>query len=494
MRRPTLTPVLLILAALAIGRRTAAQTGDSVSVSAVRRHITVLAHDSLRGRGTPSRGLESAARYVVRQLTRSGLHPLGDSGRFIQRYHILRTRLDADSSFVDVRGPVEASFRLGRQVDWLKVSEPVSAPITGAAFLLSGLPDSTAPFAGHDVRGAVVIHLAQMDGAGVDIPNWLLEAAERAGVGAWILVVDRSDERWRELTALTAEARTVVPGLLGVRRFPVLEMRDRSMGVLLTELGVQHAGVRPVPRVTPALQPLGGTTVRVRLRERILSRRSAPNVLGLVPGADSTAPAVLVAAHLDALGVGPVIGSDSIYNGADDNASGVAAALEAARLLALGTPPPAPVVFAFFSGTEPGLIGSTYYLGHPTVPLSRTAAMVNVEAVGRNLPDSLAVVGAAQSGLSRTIDGLQATAAAIGLTLVPDPWPSRRYWLLGDHGRFREHGVPILYLFNGQHGDLHRPGDESRKIAFAAVARVARFVALLAGRLAAPIPAEGAAP
>jgi hypothetical protein len=82
----------------------------------------------------------------------------------------------------------------------------------------------------------------------------------------------------------------------------------------------------------------------------------------------------------------------------------------------------------------------------------------------------------------------------MGLTVVPDPWPSRRFWLLGDHGRFRERGVPILYLFNGQHGDLHRPGDESRKIAFAAVARIGRFVALLADRLAAPLPAEGAAP
>ena len=131
-------------------------------------------------------------------------------------------------------------------------------------------------------------------------------------------------------------------------------------------------------------------------------------------------------------------------------------------------------------------MGSGYYLGNPAVALDRTAAMVNVEAVGRNLPDSLAVVGAAQSGLAHTIDGLQTAAAALGLTLVPDPWPFRRFWLLGDHGRFREHGVPILYLFNGQHGDLHRPGDESRKIAFGAVARVARFVALLARGLTAP--------
>jgi Zn-dependent M28 family amino/carboxypeptidase len=151
-------------------------------------------------------------------------------------------------------------------------------------------------------------------------------------------------------------------------------------------------------------------------------------------------------------------------------------------------------MFAFFSGTEQLLLGADFYLGQPAVPLRRTAAMVNVEAVGRNLPDSLAVMGAAQSGLTGTIDALRPAATAMGLTVVPDPWPSRRLWLLGDHGRFRERGVPILYLFNGQHGDLHRPGDESRKVAFAAVARVARFVALVAGRLAAPPPARGVAP
>ena len=119
---------------------------------------------------------------------------------------------------------------------------------------------------------------------------------------------------------------------------------------------------------------------------------------------------------------------------------------------------------------------------------------MNVEAIGRNLHDSVAVVGAAQSGLAPAVEALAPGAAALGLTIVADPWASHRLWLLGDHGRFREHGVPILYLFNGQHGDLHRPGDESRKIAVDAVARVARFVALVARALTASPSPQGAAP
>jgi Zn-dependent M28 family amino/carboxypeptidase len=190
-----------------------------------------------------------------------------------------------------------------------------------------------------------------------------------------------------------------------------------------------------------------------------------------------------------------MIGSDSVYNGADDNAAGVAAALEAARVLASGPPPAAPVAFAFFSGTEQALLGSSYYVEHPLIPLNRIAVAVNVEAIGRNLRDSLAVVEAPRSGLPPVVGGLRPGAAAFGLTLVSDPWPSRRLWLQGDHGRFHQLGVPVLYLFNGQHGDLHRPGDESRKVAFDSVARVARFLSMLARHLTTEIPPpKGAAP
>ncbi len=476
-------PIAVLATVLALAPL-AAQSPDSVTAADVRRHITALAHDSMRGRGTPSGGLDAAARYVERQLRRSGLRPLGDSGTFVQRYQVIQSRLVADSSFVEFRGRAPRTFRLGRQVDWVRISVPVTGPIAGPAVLVTGVPDSADPFAGVELRGAVVIHLAPMVGERVDAPEWLFAAAARAGVGAWILVVDRPDERWRALTDQIALPRTVIPGIPGTWPFPILEMRDGTIGNFLAEQGVAQAGIRPIRAVGPPVERLEGMTVRVRLRERVLSRRSAPNVLAWLPGTDTAGPAVILGAHLDALGMGPAIGSDSIYNGADDNASGVAAVLEAARLLAGGPPPARSVVFAFFSGTERGLMGVSYYLGRPAVPLARTAAFVNVESVGRNLRDTLAVVGGAQSGLGPVVDGLRSAAAAFGLTVARDPWPSEQLWRLGDHGRFALRGVPTLYLFNGGHGDLHRPGDESGKIAFDTVARIARFVALLGRQLA----------
>ena len=478
------------LAAPPLVRSTPALQTDSSAVAEVRRHVTILAHDSLRGRATPSRGLDAAAGYVARVLRGAGLQPRGEGGTFLQRYHVIRSRMDPDSSFVELHGRAHATFQLGQAFDWVPVSLPATGAISGPAFVLSALPDSSDPFAGFDVRGGVVIHLVQMDGDRVQAPDWLFAAAAHAGVAAWILVVDRPDEWWRTLLAGAGEPRTVVPGMPGVWPFPVLEMRDRTMGNLLAEIGVPHAGVRPVPRVTPAVVRIDGLTVAVRLRERILSDRTAPNVLGLVPGADSSGAAVVIAAHLDGLGIGKAIAGDSIYNGADDNASGVAAALLAARLLAEGPPPARPVLFAFFSGTESGLMGSAYYLGHPAVPLAGTVAFVNVEAVGRNLPDSLAVIGDDHSDLSAPVNAARPAAAALGLTVVGDPWPRQRYWLLGDQGRFGAREVPTLYLFNGPHGDMHHPSDESDKIDFPAVARAGSYLPALARQLAASLPSH----
>jgi len=484
---------LFVVAQLA-AHSPAAQVPDSV-LAEVRRHVTVLAHDSLGGRGTPSRGLDVAARYVASELARAGLQPRGDDGTFIQHYRVIRSRMVPESSSVTVRGPARATFQLGQAVDWVPVSEPVTGPITGPALLLSGLPDSTQPFGDLDVHGAVVIHLVQMDGERVVAPDWLFAAAARGGVAAWILVVDRPDGWWRTLLAAAGEPRTVVSGMPGVWPFPVLEMRDRSMGELLAELGVPHAGIRPVPAMTPPLARLPGLTVDVDLRERVLSEQTAPNVLALVPGAGDDTSAVIIAAHLDALGIAKPIAGDSIYNGADDNASGVAAALVAARLLAQGPPPARPVLFAFFSGTEAGLLGATYYLGHPVRPPARTVAFVNVEAVGGNLRDSLAVIAYHGPGRDSWVTATGPAAAKLGLTLVEDPWPRRRYWLLGDHGLFGTRGVPTLYLFNGPNGNMHHPSDESDRIHYPTVARTALYLPVLARELAAHPPlTQGANP
>ncbi|MBI1968243.1 MAG: M28 family peptidase [Gemmatimonadetes bacterium] len=484
--------LLALLAAAAPAPPLAAQALDSITPQAMRRHITRLAADSMRGRATPSRELDQAARYAAAAFRRAGLVPIGDSGTFLQRYKILTTRLVPESSTVRMTGPRPASWRLGREVDWLRGSEVSPAVVSGHAVVLTGLPDSADPFGGLDVRGAVIIHLANMTpNGGVEAPLWLFRAAAHAGVVGWIQVVQRDSADWHRLVSFIREPRTFVSGSKDVIPFPVVEMLDGTMGAFLAEAGVDQAALRPLPNPLPPPLPLAGYTVRLRLVERVRSRRTAPNVLGLLPGADTAQSGhLLVAAHLDGLGVDRPIGSDSIYNGADDNASGVAAVLEAARALGRGPRPPRSILFALFSGTERRLWGSAFYLAHPAVPLEQTAGMINVESIGRNLKDSLAVIlGPVPTPLEAAVErAARAHAAELGITVVTAPNPKLRLWLQGDHALFFGRGIPILYLHNGAHGDLHKPGDEPHKIDVVSTARIARFLVLLAREAATATP------
>src|SRR5574341_208671 len=287
-QRLPLTLLAATVAGLSSPAPLAAQALDSITPQAMRRHISRLAADSMRGRATPSRELEQAARYAAAVFRRAGLVPLGDSGTFLQRYPILTTRLVPESSTVEILGPTSARWQLGRDVDWLRGTEVSPREVTGPAVVLTGTPDSTRPFGNLDVRGTIVIHLAAMTEHGAaDAPLWMFRAAARAGVAGWIQVVQRDSARWRALTAIIGQPRTLLSGSRDVLPFPVLEMRDETLGRFLADIGVEQAAVRPFPSPAPPAQLLLNYGVRLRLRERVTSRRSAPNVIGLLPGADT---------------------------------------------------------------------------------------------------------------------------------------------------------------------------------------------------------------
>ena len=198
------------------------------------------------------------------------------------------------------------------------------------------------------------------------------------------------------------------------------------------------------------------------------------NVVGRLPGSDRAArdSAVVVGAHLDGYGKGilPPVGSDSIYNGADDDASGVVAVLEIARALR-AAPPRRTVVFAAFAGEEIGGIGSRWYLANPVVPLARTVAQFQIEMIAR--PDSLAggVGKAWLTGYERSTMG--EALAAQGIPIVADPRPTQNFFQRSDNFAFARQGIPAhtLSSFN-LHTDYHRPSDDVSKVDFAHMTRV----------------------
>src|SRR5690606_6128736 len=167
----------------------------------------------------------------------------------------------------------------------------------------------------------------------------------------------------------------------------------------------------------------------------------------------------------------------SIYNGADDNASGTSALLEVAEAFAsLPTPPARSLVFLAVSGEEKGLLGSRYYSDHPTVPLESIVANINVDMIGRNAPDSIVVIGQEYSSLGPLVLEVAAQRPELGLTVSKDLWPEKASFVGGEHFTFARKEIPALFFFAGVHEDYHRPSDHVEFIDTDKASRVSRLI------------------
>jgi hypothetical protein len=210
---------------------------------------------------------------------------------------------------------------------------------------------------------------------------------------------------------------------------------------------------------------------------------SAPNVVGILQGSDPLLrdEFVVYSAHMDHVGVGaPDARGDSIYNGADDNASGTAAVMEVAQAMAsLERRPARSVIFVLVSGEEKGLWGSAYFVDNPPVPVERMVANFNVDMVGRNWPDTIVAIGREHSDLGETLARVNDARPELGMAAIDDLWPQERFYFRSDHYNFARKGVPALFFFNGVHEDYHRPSDEPDRIDADKAARVARLLFFL---------------
>ncbi len=209
-----------------------------------------------------------------------------------------------------------------------------------------------------------------------------------------------------------------------------------------------------------------------------LGGAAVKNVIGVIPGRGSLAEEVVVlGAHYDHLGAGGPgsLDPDSVgvvHNGADDNASGTAALLETARILAgRATDNVRTIVFVAFTAEELGLIGSDYYVKHPVRPNEATYAMVNLDMVGRLTDNKLVTVGTGSAEeLGMLLDSVN-TKNGLALSLLEDPWGR------SDHSSFYAAKIPVVHLFTDTHSDYHRTTDDWDKINAYGAARVAWFAA-----------------
>ncbi len=191
------------------------------------------------------------------------------------------------------------------------------------------------------------------------------------------------------------------------------------------------------------------------------------NVVGILRGADPVAgkDAILLTAHLDHLGVGPVKKGDRIYNGADDDASGATAVIELARVFSQGPRPARTVLFVLFGSEELGGFGNRYFLDHPPVPLDHMVANLEFEMIGRRDP-SLPKDGLWLTGFNRSDLGPE--LARHGAALVADPHPKENFFQRSDNYSLARRGIIAQTVSSfGLHADYHQPSDELERIDFA---------------------------
>ncbi|MHB1223230.1 MAG: M28 family peptidase [Gemmatimonadaceae bacterium] len=304
------------------------------------------------------------------------------------------------------------------------------------------------------------------------VPRPPAGAAPPGAVAAPDSATVREADVRRQLGVLAADSlegrRTGEPGAERAARFIAAEMTAmglRPMGDSGSFLQRVPLGMAPGRNGRPRVALLDSWAAQDTVAAA--DRRTGYNVIGVIPGSDPQlrGEVVLVDAHYDHLGLGAPVDGDSIFNGADDDASGVVAVLQIARALASGPPPKRTVVFSAMTGEEVGLVGTRWYIAHPPFPLERTVANLEIEMIGR--PDSLAGGSgkAWLTGYERSTMGDQLKARDI--PIVPDPRPDQRFFERSDNIAFARRGIPAhtLSTFN-LHDDYHTPDDEVERVDF----------------------------
>jgi len=435
-----------------------------------------LASDELAGRESGTEGGRMTEEYVASELERLGLEPMGDGGSFFQSVPLPSRNPDPKNSKLMLVADSTTRSELGEPDDVIPFSFSAVGEAEGdvvfAGFGLTDAENEYDDFLGLDTQDKVVMILRHAPSETADDSPWKggdrrrraraasLQAftakaarAQAAGAVAVLLVNDYNHEKDGLPVTVRSRRPSKIP-VLAITR-PIAEQLFANSGTTLREVQAAIDADRQ-----PRSQALG---VRVAVKAAVDSS-GARNVIAVRRGAGSTLKddAVLIGAHLDHVGMGwfgSPAGGGKIHNGADDNGSGTAAVLEIAEWLADQPPAKRSVVIAFWCGEEKGLVGSKHYASHPTWPLERTIACVNLDMVGRyrtEAPGDGGIhLGGAPTGSTFTdiVEGLSKQAGA-RLTHTWQAWPQ------SDHYSFYAKEVPSLFFTTGLHKEYHRPADD----------------------------------
>jgi Zn-dependent M28 family amino/carboxypeptidase len=426
-------------------------------------HVLVLADDRLEGRGTGTPGHQKAAEYVAQEFERVGLTPAGTEG-FLQPVRLISRELDeAQSSLTLLRDSGnEESLVLGRDAIISSRVDPAGSLEAEMIFAGHGLSNAEVhhdDFARLDVRGKLVVFLS---GAPPSIPGPLAAHMQSTGERASVLkrlgaigVVTIPNPKNMDIPWERAALARFMPSM-SLADAALDEMRGLRLAVTVNPAhadkvlaGSGHTFGEIVDAAN-AGKALPHFAIPARLKARATVKRGdvvSHNVVALLPGSDQKLKGeyVVFTAHLDHLGIGKPINGDAIYNGAMDNASGVATMLDVAAMLKeSGTKLNRSVLFAGVTAEEKGLLGSKLFASAPTVDSRAIVANLNTDMFLPLWPlKKLTIYGLDESDLG---DDARMVAESLGLEPQGDPEPKRNLFIRSDQYSFIRRGVPALAL------------------------------------------------
>ena len=475
-RRAALAFMLMVLATFsAASQQRRAQS--PIDEDALRAHIKFLSDDLLEGRGTGARGGEIAAQYLAAQLAAMGLKGAGPNGSFFQQVSLVGVKADPDTKLNLSSNKGKESLKFGddyvaftgAQTDDLRID----ADLVFVGYGIDAPEQRWNDYKGQpaDYRNKILVMLVNDPPATKAEPDlfggrrltykgrWTYKYEEGARRGAAGVILIHTDES-------AGYPWSVVRTSNGSWRFDIARESDDSTPFLGIRSWITDDGARRMMRLAgqdlDELRQRAATRdfqpVKLNVRGAIhlkseVKRVQAPNVVGILSGRDPRLrdQYVVFSAHWDHLGVGaPDKTGDTIYNGAQDNATGCASVLgiaDALRKLPLAQRPRRSILFLFPTAEEQGLIGAEWYSRRPLVPPEKTAADVNLDSMNiLGVTRDFIPLGAEHSTLQAVVD---AVARARGLRVSPDARPEQGSFFRSDHFPFAKIGVPSISLKEG---------------------------------------------
>ena len=462
--------------------------GATVNADRMAADVRTVSSDSFLGRAPATRGEGLTTDYIRDRLKAAGLEPGGLNGSWFQDVPLdqsdivgapsLSVSIDGDKILL-TQGQQVAVRASMQNVDRVDIQ---NAPIVFLGYGVRAPERNWDDFKGEDVRGKVGIVLVndpdfetgQGDFGGKAMTyygrwTYKYEEAARQGLAGLLIVHETAPASYGWATVKNSNTNTMFDIVRAnpSEVHPLLEgwvQRDDAVR-LFTAIGLDFEALKRRAQ-TREFKPvsLPGATFSANYQVKRQTIRSK-NVLARLPGTTHPNETIIFGAHWDHLGVGaPDARGDSIYNGAVDNGTGIAAVLELARVFAAGPRTQRSLVFAFWTAEEKGLMGSEYYAANPVYPLATTVAGFNIDALSpAGRARDVLVVGSGQTDIE---DRLQAALAVSGRVMTPDAYPEAGYFFRSDHFPMAKRGVPMLYMDSGI--DLLAGGTAAGKAADAA--------------------------